>query len=284
MLAQDAGYLREDDLYKGFSVLSRNIILRWRNYVVDYGDLQKIKSKFEQMKDHLASNNLIVLFDHHYAFDALPLGLGLARFAENVSSVIIPYAVHLDMGIGREGEPSLRYFLRSKLFKWFIDDIRKPNPSIRFFPVVREFERDNPRLFQIVEQEFSGINSTYLKSLVRQFRGVNSGQVCFLTPFSGIGFPEKPLLHPQLYRSIDLVQAKCERDFPLFIAGAYPSWRAYSNYLAPLLTKHLIVLRGPFYLPRQDYEAAYRVIESEITEIRRAADFAPPDYKLILNK
>ncbi len=283
-MPKQADKLDAGDLYKGFNLLARVVIQRWRDFVVDYGDIAEIKSKFKKIKDHLASSNLIMLFDHHYAFDALPLGLGLARYAENVSGVLIPYAVHLDMGVGRQGEPSLRYYLRTKLFKWFIGNIRKPNPGIQFFPVVREFERDSPRLNKIVEQKFSGINAVYLKSLVRKFRETPSGQVCFLTPFSGIGFPEKPLMHPQLYRSLDLLQGKCEREFPAFIAGAYPSWKAYSNYFAPLLTVHRIILRGPFYLPRQDYEKAYQVIESEISAVRRAADFAPPDYDRILNK
>ena len=61
---QTETFLCEDDLYTGFSLIARNILLRWRDYVVDYGDLDAIKSVFNRMKDQLSSSNVIMLFDH----------------------------------------------------------------------------------------------------------------------------------------------------------------------------------------------------------------------------
>jgi hypothetical protein len=276
--------ITSDRLFAGFNIFTRKIILWWRDRVVSYGDLDQLRVKLRKMNDQIAKDNVIIFFDHHYAFDAIPLGFGLAQFLENASGVLIPYSVHLDMGVGREGEFSVRYYLRTLSHKWLVSNIRKPNPKIQFFPIVREFERDVPRINAIVAQRFSGVNTAYLKAFVREFKKSSAGQICFLTPFSGIGFPGKPLLHPQLYRSIDLVQDKCSREFPIFLAGAYPSWNAYSNYLAPLLNEHLLVLRGPFYLPRNDYQDAYQLVESEIEALREEADFVPPDYERILNK
>jgi hypothetical protein len=108
--------------------------------------------------------------------------------------------------------------------------------------------------------------------------------VCFLTPFSGIGFPEKPVLHPQLYRSINFVQSKINREVPCYLTGAYPNWTAYRNYLAPLLAQHYIVIRGPFTMKLGDYESSKVEIEAKISELRKAANFVPPDYDRILNK
>ncbi len=273
-----------DDLFAGFNLLARKILVGWRNRVVRIGDLPKFKSKIRDMNEHFKESNALILFDHHYAFDAIPLGFGLAQYVENVTGVLIPYSVHLEMGVGREGEFSPRYYARTLSFKWLTSHIYKSNPKIEFYPVVREFERDTPRISAIVDQRFSGVNTSYLKAFVRNFKKSAAGQVCFLTPFSGIGFPGKPLLHPQLYRSIDLVQEKCAKQFPIFMAGAYPSWDAFSNYLAPLMNEHFLVLSGPIYLPRNNYRAAYELIESEISELRTEANFSPPEYDRILKK
>lgn len=277
-------YLSDADLYKGFGFFSKRALRYWRNRIVRYGEVDKLQSVFDRLNNDLLSGNLIIFFDHHYAFDAIPLGLALAQFVKFAKGVLIPYSVHLEMGIGREGQPSLNYFLRTQAFRWFIGKIKKPNPDIQFFPVVREFELDNPRLCAIVDQRFSGVNTIYLKAFLRIFAHTSAGQVCFLTPFSGIGFPGKPLLHPQLYRSVDLVQQKCKQRFPMYILGAYPSWQAYSNYIAPLINEHLIVMRGPFFLPKKDYQAALEVMSAEIAALRQDGNFSPPDYERILNK
>jgi hypothetical protein len=277
-------YLSEADVYSGFGVFSRKLLLYWKNKIVRYSDYDKLRSIFNLMSNDLLSNNVIVFFDHHYAFDAIPLGLALAQHVENVTSVMIPYSVHLEMGVGREGEPSLRYFLRTKAFQWFVGKIKKNNQDIQFFPVVREFEKESPRLSEIVNQQFSGVNTVYLKTLMRKFTQIPTGQLCFLTPFSGIGFPDKPVLHPQLYRSLDLVQGKSGQRFPVYIFGAYPGWQAYSQYYAPLLSKHNIVMRGSFLLPQKDYAKAYQVVNSEIIALRQNGSFVAPDYSRILNK
>ena len=188
------------------------------------------------------------------------------------------------MGVGREGEPSLRYWLRTQMFHWFINRISKGNQGIHFFPVSRAFEMDNHRMKGIVENRFEGINQKYIRAFYRMFSKSPAGQVCFLTPFSGIGFPDKPVLHPQLFRSIDLLQSKIKREIPCFLTGAYPNWSAYRNYIAPLLAQHHVVIRGPFTINLGNYKSAKVEIEENITELRKAANFVPPDYERILNK
>jgi len=277
-------YLNEADVYNGFSSLTKKSLLNWKSRVVRYDDYPTLSAAFDRMNQSLQSSNAIVFFDHHYAFDAIPLGLALAQHIQYASGIIIPFSVHLEMGVGRDGGPSVRYFFRTMAFKWFVGGIAKSNPSIQFFPVVRDFEKDTPRLNKIVDERFSGVNTVYLKTFLREFAENPSGKVCFLTPFSGIGFPDKPLLHKQLYRSVDLVQAKCGRRIPIFILGAYPSWEAYAHYYAPLMTEHNIVMRGPFELPQKDYQAAFDIMQSEMMTLRQAGNFVPPEYDRILKK
>lgn len=277
-------YLHNEDIYQGFGSLSRKALLYWKDRVVQYQRNGTLQAASDRMNADLQSNNLIIFFDHHYAFDAIPIGLALFQQIEYATGVIVPYSVHLEMGIGREGQPSLRYFMRTKAFRWFVGNIKNSNPGINFFPVVRDFETETPRISKIVDQRYSGVNTIYLRSFIREFSEHQAGKICFMTPFSGIGFPGKPILHPQLYRSVDLVQQKCGRRFPVYILGAYPGWDAYTNYLAPLMTEHLIVMRGPFYLPQKDYQTAYDQIALEIDNLREEGKFVAPDYDRILKK
>ena len=143
---------------------------------------------------------------------------------------------------------------------------------------------DTPRLRKIVDQDFQGANPKYIRTFMRLFSKNNSGQVCFLTPFSGIAFPGKPALNSQLYRSVDLVQSASKNEISFYIAGAYPNWHAYRQYWAPLMSKHKIVVRGPFTLPVCDYETAQTIIKNELNSLRDEADFTPPDYDRILTK
>lgn len=280
----ETSYVREEDLYAEFGWLTRNVLISWKNYIITYNNLEATQAVVDEMNEYLLTGNAIVLFDHHYAFDALPLGLALGKHIKNVTGVVVPYAVHLDMGVGREGEFSLHYRLRTKAFHWFVGNIARGNQNIQFLPVEREFERDTPRLAKIVDENFLGINTRYLKTLIREFTETPAGQICFMTPFSGIGFPDKPLLHPNLYRSIDLLSSKSEEPIPIYLLGAYPSWRAFSSYYAPLMTQHMIDMRGPFNLPKKDYQAALGVMTDELTKLREMANFSPPDYDQILNK
>jgi hypothetical protein len=277
-------YLSEAGVYAGFGSITRRVLVAWKNFVVEYEDLESTKSILNELSQQLRSQNAILFFDHHYAFDAIPLGLGLAKYIDTIQGLLIPYAAHLDMGVGREGEFSIRYKLRTSAFEWLVSNTTKNNFGVKFLPVVRSFEMDTPRIRKIVDQAYTGANPKYIKAFIRMFAKNQAGQVCFLTPFSGIAFPGKPALHPQLYRSINLVQTNCAQDIPFYFVGAYPSWHAYRQYFAPLLIKHKIAVRGPFSLPIKDYARAKSVVEDELHALREKADFVPPEYDRILKK
>jgi hypothetical protein len=277
-------FITEAKIFSGFGKISRALLIAWKNFIIQFDDTEINRTTLKDMSRRLRSSNIIVFFDHHYAFDAIPMGLAFGINVRSLRSLLIPYAVHLDMGVGRKGEFSVRYKSRTLVFSWFARSITKNNPSIRFMPTVREFEMETPRLREIVEGKYDDVNTKYIRTFVRIFSRNGTGQACFLSPFSGIGFPGKPALHPQLHRSVKLAHAKSKREISFYLVGAYPNWHAQRQYYAPLMSRHTIAMRGPIELPIKDYEKSRALMESEISQLRQQANFTLPDYDRILMK
>lgn len=284
MLSEKPQPITDANLYAGFNHVSRALFKFWKKHIIIVRENQTTPAALDEINHHLLTDNVIVFFDHHYAFDAIPVSLALGQKLQHVAGAVIPYAAHLDMSVDPEGLPSLRYWLRTQAFQRLIENIQKMNPSIRLFPVVREFELTNPRLKAIVDEQHRGANTKYLKALTQLFTDHYAGQVCILSPTAGLAFPEKPMLHPQVYRSMEIVQSKYGRTLPFYFVGAYPCLTEQYHYLAPLLTKHIVVARGPFYLPIGNYEQAMTVVNFHLQELRLEAQFTQPDYERIRHK
>jgi hypothetical protein len=188
------------------------------------------------------------------------------------------------MGVDPEGLPSLRYRLRTLAFQWLIRNVQNSNPNIHILSVAREFELENPRLKAILDRRFSGLNTKYLKKFSQLFTRYERGLACILSPTAGIAFPGKATLHPQIYRSMEMVQSKQGHSLPFYFVSAYPQLQAHYHYLAPLLTRHTFVARGPFYLPVGNYEQAEVVVSKHMGLLRQAAHFSTPDYSRIEHK
>jgi hypothetical protein len=99
-----------------FNGISRRVLGFWKNSIVKIGDHETTSTAIADLNERLLMGNAITFFDHHYAFDALPVGLVLGQVIKNAIGALIPYAVHLDMGVDPEGLPSLRYRLRTLAF------------------------------------------------------------------------------------------------------------------------------------------------------------------------
>lgn len=266
-----------DSLYAGFGRLSRAVLWRWGRRRAIIEDRAHTMRTLSDLNGRLLAGNMIIFFDHHYAFDVLPIAAGVAQQIQNLRHVLIPYAAHLDMGLGQEGQPSLRFWVRTRLFRWLIDRIRNANPTIRFVPVVRDFELRVPRLRAVADRDFSGANVRYLKALVRFFRPGpdRTGRACLLSPIAGLALPGKPALHPQLYRSVETVKQRNNTSLPCFMVGAYPRLDSAHHYVAPLMANHSILAVGPFDLPGNNYDAANAVIARYQEEMRCTAGFDP---------
>ena len=281
---EDVKHITETNLYAGFSKITRHALKFWKNHIIKVGARRDTVSTLGEINRNLLTRNVVIFFDHHYAFDALPAALTLGHALDNITAALIPYAVHLDMGVDQEGLPSKRYRLRTKAFQWLTRNIHKSNHDVRFLPVAREFEMETPRLRAIVDDKFPGANLQYLKALVQFLDPQQVGRVCILSPMAGLALPGKPALHPQLYKSMKLVQTRWDQTLPFYLVGAYTRLKKDFHYFAPLLTKHTFVAEGPFTLPTDSYEAASEMITKHLEKLRAAADFIPPDYSRISRK
>lgn len=273
----------EADIYRGFDPFSRFLLRAWKGAVTRLVEEPTTRAALAALNEQLLAGNAVTLIDHHYAFDALPLALGLAERLTQAEGVIIPYAAHLDMRLDPKGQPSRRYQMRTWAFQRLVRGIQRGAPGVEFLPITREFELKNPWLKAVVDREFDNANTRYLKALVRMFTAQRTGQLCFMSPMAGLALPGRALLNGQLYRSLDLVQSR-STQLPFYFIGAYPRWNVTRNYFAPLLARHEIVARGPFALPLKNYEAALTVIGDELAALRGQANFAAPDYNRIKHK
>jgi hypothetical protein len=275
--------ITEAQLYAGFNRVTRPLLKYWKDHIVEIGDSTTL-STADRINHELLSKNVVIFFDHHYAFDALPVALVLGQLLKHVTRALIPYAVHLDMGVNQVGLPSLRYRLRTLAFKWLIDNIQMANSNIHIMPVVREFELNQPRLKAIADSQFSGANTSYLRIFTQSFSHHKKGLVSILSPMAGLALPEKPALHPQIFRLMKMVQARQKQSLPFFFVSAYPKLQTHYHYLAPLLTKHTFVARGPLEFPTGSYEQARVIVANHIRQLRQAAQFTSPDYTRIEHK
>ncbi len=276
--------ITEEDLYQGFNPLTRAVLKGWKRWVVQIDPRPGTQAALRSLDAHLTTGDAVVFIDHHYAFDALPLALGLGGVLKQVCGVLIPYAAHLDMRVDPQGWPSLRYRLRTWAFHKLVQGIERGAPGVRFLPIARDFELANPRLSAILDRMHQGVNTRYLRALVEMFTQHPVGYVCMLAPMAGLALPHKPVLHPQLYRSLEMVQARYSGGLPFYFVGAYPRWNVHLNYFAPLLARHLLVALERFELPRGDYARASEAVAEQLSVLRRTAGFVEPDYSRIKHK
>ncbi len=84
--------IREADIYAGFDWFSRLALIRWKDAILVVATGGETPDALASLDASLAHGGAIVFIDHHYAFDALPIGLGLARALRQATAVMIPYA------------------------------------------------------------------------------------------------------------------------------------------------------------------------------------------------
>lgn len=284
MSSPDEQPIAEADIYAGFAPIPRALLRFWKSRAVRIDPRPATQDALAALDTHLTTGDAVVFIDHHYAFDALPLALGLGKALHHVGGVLIPYAAHLDMRVDPQGYPSLRYRLRTWSFHQLIRGIQEGAPGVRFLPIGRDFELANPRLKAILDRMHQGVNTRYLKTLADWYPKHPTGHVIMLAPMAGLALPGKAVLHPQLYRSLEMAQSHHDQPLPFYFVGAYPRWNVHFSYFAPLLVRHVVVAQDRFSLPRRDYEAARAVVEERLSALRESAGFTPPDYSRIKHK
>lgn len=273
-----------DNIYGAFHPIVRAILKFWNRKLTRVSNDEVTTETIKKINQQLDVGNAIVFFDHHYAFDALPVGLTLGEVLNSAKKALIPYAVHLDLGVDGAGLPSRRYRIRTKLFQWLIDRVQSSNPNIQIMPVARKFELKNERMKEMIGTEYRGSNSDYFQTFVSSFQENKSGFLCILSPIAGIAFPDKPILHERLYILLEKLRAELPEELPCFYVSAYPRLKKKWHYHFPMLARHDFLARGSFYLQKNNYEAANALMKAEVEELRTTADFELLDYEIIKNK
>ncbi len=115
--------IREADIYAGFDWLSRWVLIRWKDAIIRFAKTGETPAALARLDAALVDGNAVVFIDHHYAFDALPIALGLGKVLKQVRGVMLPYAAHLDMRLDPQGLPSWRYQLRTRAWRWLMAGI-----------------------------------------------------------------------------------------------------------------------------------------------------------------
>lgn len=264
--------------------VSRKTLSVWSDSITEVGAPEHTMRALDRLNRQLGEGNAIVFFDHQYAFDAFPACLILRKHLTNLRAAIVPYAVHLELGVDPEGNPSTYYQWRTKSFNWIVDSLDSGETDIRILPVEREFERSNPRIKALVDYEYPSVNLQYIKQFKRLFSQHEAGVVCVQAPMGGLALPGKPLLSEPVYKLIELVQRKSDRPLPCYLMSAYPKMLTDYHYFAPLLTKHTFVADGPFRLENGSYGGAISAVEERVRRLREAAVFHEPDYARIQHK
>ena len=80
----------EADIYRGVDWITRTVLRTWKNAVARGAAEPTTKQALASLDARLIVGNAFTLIDHHYAFDALPLALGLAQSLPPAEGVMIP--------------------------------------------------------------------------------------------------------------------------------------------------------------------------------------------------
>ncbi|MEN0049964.1 MAG: hypothetical protein AAF806_23075 [Bacteroidota bacterium] len=273
-----------DNIYGAFHPIVRRILKFWNRKVTRVSSDPETVATIKRLNEQLKTGNAVVFFDHHYAFDALPVGLTLGELLKDAKKALIPYAVHLDLGVDGIGKPSLRYRIRTSLFQWLIKKVQTSNPNIKIMPVARKFELTNKTMRNLMGKGYKDSNSDYLQTFIDSFQSNEAGFLCILSPIAGLAFPHKPILHNRLYALLDQLQLSLPEDLPFFYVSAYPRLRKKWHYHYPMLARHDFLARGSFQLPKADYESANALMKVEVTQLRNTANFQLLDYDIIKKK
>lgn len=273
-----------DSIYGAFHPIIRTILKFWNRKVTHVYQDPETRATIGRLNDQLAVGNAVVFFDHHYAFDALPVGLTLGDVLYNARKALIPYAVHLDLGVDGTGKPSRRYRVRTKLFQWIIQRIQSSNSNIKIMPVARKFELSNDQMRAMIGEGYKVSNTDYLQTFLQSFQENERGFLCILSPIAGLAFPHKPILHKQLYYLLDNMRNMLPKDVPFYYVSAYPRLKSKWQYYVPMLVRHDFLARGSFNLPKENYDAANHLMKQEVEQLRDTADFQLLDYELIKRK
>jgi hypothetical protein len=268
--------INEQFLLEKFPQPLRVMLWAWSRWLSKLSTEETTQQATQNLDKSLATSNAVVFFDHQIPFDVIPAALALSRNITNAEQVLAPYASYLEMGVTDNGNQHLYFNIRSALFRWINNRITDQNDNIILLPVVRSFEARNPKMREIVQKKYLKSNAKYLQSLQKfLLEGKKSGKICFLAPMAGLAKPNRPVLNPNVYASLDSIQSQLGEQLFYYIVGAYAKQllpglpTSQSLRYAPFMHRYTTCVSGPYKLPNNDYTAATDVVQSAISQIRK---------------
>jgi len=281
---QEKRVISADSVYEKLNPFVRWFIQFWNGKICKISQDKFTQEAIVNVNKSLETGNVVIFFDHHYAFDAFPVALTLGETLRNASNALVPYATHLDLGVDGSGKKTTRYKWRTRIFKWLVDKVGTANPNIQLMPVARKFELTHEVLKKMIEKDYERKNMNYFEAFMKSFQEFSEGFVCMISPIGGLAFPDKPILHKKLYFLFDSVRTNLQKDVSFFYVSAYPRLKKKWHYRYPMLVRHDFLARGPIEFPNNDYEGANASLKKEVMLMRETAEFEILDYSVIKNK
>lgn len=252
----------------------RTLFWSWLQWLVRMSPDATTQQALQDIDTDLKQKNLLLFFDHQFAFDVVPTAMGLARHLENIERVLAPYAAYLELGVNDKGTKQGYHQWRSKMFTWARDRLQADPEMVQLMPVVRHFEARNPSMRAAVAQAHAESNTRWSQAVHDFFLdGPEAGSVCFLAPMAGLAKPDRPSLRASLYTTLNQVQQVSGQSVPFYIAGAYPHrlLPGLKPQSLPPAHRHTAYALGPFELPRDNYDQALNVVSEALHQLRAQA-------------
>lgn len=206
----------------------------------------------------LARGPVGVLSVHLHPKDIIFAGAALAASLENLSYALIPYAAFLRTGLNREGLSTPGFAARAAFFRFVIDSLAKVDPEsggpkLDLVPLVRDFERQSPRILKKIEKlGIDPSNQAYWSALDERLLAQAVGSAIFLSGSGGIDIHRetgdlKPALSEGVY---GYLYRKFPDNLTCYMVSAIP----YGFLLEPVRQHylwwqtHFVQVSGPFEL------------------------------------
>lgn len=265
-------YLSLSEVKEQFPLPLQWLYSLWSRVLVHMSQDEETQSALQSVQQELLTTNVAVFFLHDYTLDPFPVAAALLREARNLQHIVAPYAILSQLGVSPEGEETA-YFRRRARWLMGMKQRLEATGKIHLFPVIREFEKNNPFLSALIQERgYSTVNREYFRGFNQWMREKPSGSALFIAPHAGLSKPGRSVLHRDVYGPLDKVQQRLEQGLPTYVVFDQPVAPFGIEALTervPGVVWNKIYFSGPEYLPTNDYPAALQQMQQREGLIRQ---------------
>lgn len=259
------------------------------NHLYKISDDVETQESLKQLNEDIRTGGAIINGDHQFPTDFFPLGAAflnqLGKEIHNpISNALVPHAFQLISGVApKENASSYEQTLyrhRAEWFRRFSHQVSQ-NSVVSLMPVIRDFEKSHPHIYEQFEMQFGKIdvNSTFALTLIKAAAKTdqNPGLILFISLAAGINFPGRAAIHQNLHGIIHKSQEKSSNGLPIYVSGAYPQNGIYPQ-LWPLRSRYNIRISRFGHLT-EDYENDTQQMQSTLEKLRSEGLRELPNYE-----